>query len=111
MFVHPPYHSKFAVMYKNCPVCKQRYEIEPGFFWGAMYFSYALNVAEMVGIAILTSLILPDPGPWTYVAVLLVAIAVLMPLNFRYARVLMLHWISPIKYDPSFADERYDTAK
>lgn len=90
-------------MYKSCPVCRQQYEVEPGFFWGAMYFSYALNVAEMVIIGILTYFIFNDPGPWTYVGVLMTAIVVLMPLNFRYARALMLHLISPLKYDRSFS--------
>lgn len=111
MFAHPAFHRKFSVMNKRCPVCHIQFEIEPGFFWGAMYFSYALNVAEMVGVAILTSFILNDPGPWTYVGILLAAIFLLMPVNFRYARVLMLHWISPIKFDRSYADRNYHAAK
>lgn len=110
MFTYPPFHYRFSLMNKRCEVCNLQFEIEPGFFWGAMYFSYALNVAEMVGIAILTSILFRDPGPWTYVAVLVAAIFVLMPFNFRYARVLMLYWISPIKYDPSYVQGNHEPA-
>lgn len=111
MFTHPAFHLKFSLMNRRCAVCNLQFEIEPGFFWGAMYFSYALNVAEMIGVALLTSFILNAPGPWTYVGVLLAAIFLLMPLNFRYARVLMLYWISPVKFDRSYAGEEYNAAE
>lgn len=111
MFQYPAFHPKFAKMNKRCPVCNLQFEIEPGFFWGAMYFSYALNVAEMVAVAILTGMIFENPGPWLYVAVLVAAIILFMPWNFRYARVLMLHWISPIKFDHSYAGGEYHAAK
>src|SRR3546814_16604797 len=84
MFTHAAFHPKFSKMNKNCPVCNLQFEIEPGFYWGAMYFSYALNVAEMVTIAILAGNILNDPGPWTYVGIMVAAIFLLMPWNFRY---------------------------
>lgn len=29
-------------MYERCPVCGQKYVLEPGFYWGAMYISYAV---------------------------------------------------------------------
>jgi hypothetical protein len=32
-------------MYDNCLVCEQRTEIEPGFYYGTSYVSYALTVA------------------------------------------------------------------
>ena len=30
--------------HKNCSHCNLKYEIEPGFFYGAMYVSYALAI-------------------------------------------------------------------
>jgi hypothetical protein len=36
-------------MHDNCSHCGLKYQIEPSFFYGAMYVSYGLNVA--VGIA------------------------------------------------------------
>lgn len=36
-------------MYEECPKCGQKYEIEPGFYWGAMYIGYALSSGYMLG--------------------------------------------------------------
>ena len=34
---------------ENCPKCGLKYMIEPSFFYGAMYVSYALTVAIAIG--------------------------------------------------------------
>lgn len=38
---------KMPKMNESCPVCGYRFERETGFFFGAMYVSYALAAAEM----------------------------------------------------------------
>lgn len=41
-----PFHlSKLLTMNEKCKHCGFRYQIEPSFFYGAMYVSYGLNVA------------------------------------------------------------------
>jgi len=41
-----PWHLKSILkMNKTCPVCSQPLDIEPGFYFGAGYVSYALTVA------------------------------------------------------------------
>ncbi len=35
-------------MSESCEKCEHKFEIEPGFFFGAMYVSYALAVAQMI---------------------------------------------------------------
>ena len=47
VFIGSPFAGVYN-MHKNCPVCHQRYEIEPGFFWGAMYVGYGLSSAYML---------------------------------------------------------------
>ncbi len=45
-----PYNmAKVLDMHETCSYCGLRYQLEPSFFYGAMYVSYAVNVA--VGIA------------------------------------------------------------
>ena len=45
-----PYHlGKVLKMHENCSHCGLKYQIEPSFFYGAMYVSYAVNVA--LGVA------------------------------------------------------------
>ncbi len=36
-------------MHKECPKCHQPFELEPGFYWGAMYVGYALSSGYMLG--------------------------------------------------------------
>ena len=45
-----PYHlSKLYDMHETCSHCGLQYQIEPSFFYGAMYVSYGLTVA--IGVA------------------------------------------------------------
>ena len=89
-------------MNEHCPRCGLKFEIEPGYFYAAMYVSYALNVAEIVTSAILTFYISGgSESPWLYLAVLFGIIFILAPFNYRYSRVILLHWLSPkVRYNP-----------
>src|SRR6266852_6724889 len=42
----------FPKMCERCPVCDLKFEREPGYFLGAMYFSFALGVLVMAPIAV-----------------------------------------------------------
>ena len=58
--VNNPYRlKKLNVMNDNCSVCKQKFVIEPGFYLGAAYVSYALQVFVVV-ITYLTLSIFTD---------------------------------------------------
>lgn len=35
-------------MHENCTVCAHKFEKEPGYFFGSMYVSYGMTVAEML---------------------------------------------------------------
>lgn len=86
----------------HCPVCKMIFEIEPGYFYAAMYVSYAMNVGEGVTIALLTWLITGNSdSPWLYLVTILSGLFILSPVNFRYSRVILLYWLSPkVHYRP-----------
>ncbi len=78
-----------------------RFEIEPGYFYAAMYVSYAIVVGEMLTIWMLTYYITGnDKSPWLYITTILISILLLTPANFRYSRVILLHCLSPkVKYN------------
>jgi len=40
-------------MPNNCAVCGQKYVLEPGFYWGAMYIAYMLSAGIMLGGTVL----------------------------------------------------------
>jgi len=102
MFIGPAYGWKTNNMYEKCPHCGLTFEIEPGYFYAAMYVSYALNVAEAVGLACATYILSGNTeSPWLYLSVILGGCFLLAPFNYRYSRILMLYWLSPkIRYQP-----------
>ncbi|MFB2119643.1 DUF983 domain-containing protein [Parapedobacter sp. 2B3] len=106
MFVGSPYGMKKQRMNDICPHCGFRFEIEPGYFYAAMYVSYGLSMAQLVIVGLLTYEFTKSESPWVYLAVLLVAIAVSAPFNYRYSRLILLHYLTPkVKYDPKYEDE------
>ena len=75
----------------DCAHCGLHYELEPGFFWGAMYFSYAISVGVSVVAAALLYFMAGDPSTLVYVVVLMGVMLGCSPFSMRYARVLMLY--------------------
>lgn len=89
-------------MLEHCPHCNLHFEIEPGYFYAAMYVSYAFNVAEAVTLAFITYILTGNmESPWLYLVVILGGCFLLAPFNYRYSRVILLYWLSPkIHYLP-----------
>ena len=87
---------------EHCSHCGMRFEIEPGYFYAAMYVSYALNVMYAGVLWFSTYQITHnDDSPWLYISVILLGCFALSPLTFRYSRVFLLYWLSPkVKYQP-----------
>jgi uncharacterized protein (DUF983 family) len=102
MFSGGMYNFGFNKIHKHCPHCNLHFEIEPGYFYAAMYVSYAMNVMEALIIVATTYLVTHNgDSPWLYIGVILTGILLLSPINFRYSRVLLLYWLSPkINYQP-----------
>jgi hypothetical protein len=80
-------------MNERCPVCGYKFERGPGYFTGAMYFSYALGIPLIAaGVLVGKFLIVPGwPLHWIVLAVW-AAFLPLAPAVFRYSRVLFIHF-------------------
>lgn len=92
-----------------CPYCHFQFEMEPGYFYVAMFVSYGMIVAEMITLAVGTYIITQSESPWLYVGVLLGVVFLLSPFNFRYSRIILLYWLTPkLHYDPEKAKKPYD---
>lgn len=89
-------------MPEHCPVCKLRYEIEVGFYWGAMYISYGFSVGIIVLVGVLLYYLANDPPTWVYLTVVTGVILLSTPILFRYARVLMLYLFGSVQYDARY---------
>jgi len=78
-------------MHKQCTECGLSYEPEPGYYFGAMFISYALNAALFIGIWIVMTSIYEDISLFWIIGVIIVLSIVLLPFIFRLSRSL---WIS-----------------
>ena len=93
--------KKFDKMHQSCSHCGERYEREPGYFYGAMYVSYGLMVGWFVVTwAINTFIVKVETIP--YLIFLSVTIVLFTTLTFRISRLLWMNMFS--KYDKSKED-------
>lgn len=97
---HP---SKFDKMNSTCECCGHKYEIETGFFYGAMYVAYALTVAFSVATFILTYLVYSETPYWVYIINILLVLIILAPVTFRAGRLIWMNFFS--SYDPNAVKE------
>jgi uncharacterized protein (DUF983 family) len=106
MFATPLFSFKSQVMYKTCPHCGLTYEREPGYFYVSMLISYAMFVAEMVTLAVAIHVLTGSSNPWLYVIIIITTGIILSPFNFRYSRVILLHWLTPgLHYHPKMSSD------
>ncbi|WP_343563852.1 DUF983 domain-containing protein [Sphingobacterium sp.] len=97
------YSLRKQQMNEVCPHCGVKYEVEPGYFYAAMYVSYALSVGEIVSVSVAIAILTGSESPWFYLAGLAITILIFAPFNFRYARLILLHFLTPkISYDPRY---------
>lgn len=91
--------TKFAETNLECKVCKLDYMPEPGFFFGAMYWSYAM----IVGMIITQSILFYNLNIFDYaIFTIPISIIVLLPVIFRYSRMLMLYVVYPNMYKEKY---------
>src|SRR5690554_5550103 len=94
-------------MHQRCPYCDLFYERHPGYFYVSMFVSYAMGVAEIITLGIATSILSGgSENVYLYLAVILSAIVLLAPFNFKYSRVLHMYFLDPgLRYEPELAEK------
>lgn len=89
-------------MNSTCPHCGIRLEPEPGFYQGAMYVGYGFTIMVILVVGLLLYVI-ADPSDSVYIGTVIGIMLLLVPLNYRYSRILYLYLFGGIKYDPSLS--------
>jgi uncharacterized protein (DUF983 family) len=80
-------------MNDRCPACGYKFERGPGYFTGAMYFSYALGIPVIAAGVILGKLLIVPSWPLHWIVLVVWALSLpLVPTLFRYSRVLFIHF-------------------
>ena len=77
--------SKLYQMHDTCSHCGLQYNIEPSFFYGAMYVSYGLTVAIGVATFIVSNVFFGLNLVQSFVAII-ISLLVLAPITARLAR-------------------------
>jgi hypothetical protein len=87
-------------MNKVCPACGQRFEPEPGFYFGAMFISYIFLAFFCLGFTGLLVFYFHLSVDLTF-GILLGILAVIFIWNLRFSRSIWIHLV--VKYDPTAA--------
>ena len=92
LFLHRnPYNlAKVGKMPPKCSVCGQDFVIEPGFFFGAAYVSYAINAGLMIASFLILFFGFGLKSS-QFVPIIVGIFLVLTPLVFRLSRSVWIH--------------------
>ncbi|MBU2061763.1 MAG: DUF983 domain-containing protein [Bacteroidetes bacterium] len=88
--------AKFSKMHETCSHCGLKYEKEVGFFYGAMYVSYGLTSGFFIISYVLDQLYF-QAETWKFIVFVLSTYVLLMPLTYRFARLIWLNIFFPFK--------------
>ncbi len=109
MFKDPNAYRKISTdhffdMHEHCPVCHQKYDMEPGFWYGTGYVSYALGVAistsTLVAWWVLLGMSYKDNSVYYWLIFNAIALIVLQPWMMRMSRVIYMRFF--VSYDPDY---------
>jgi len=89
-------YTEILEMPECCSVCGQKYDIEPGFWIGAMWISYPIVVALEMPFLFL-ALFAEGMMTWVYFGLMLLAFFVFWPFILRVGRSAWIH--VSIRYD------------
>lgn len=102
LFTHPALSFSFMEMPAECPLCRQTYEPEPGFYYGAMYISSGFSTGILLIIGFLLFYFANDPPLWVYIVTVAAAVLAVTPPLFRYSRAVMLYGFGGADFDSRY---------
>jgi Protein of unknown function (DUF983) len=109
MFTHNNPFKKLTLkhifdMPDNCPVCNQKYDLEPGFWYGTGYVSYALavaiSVATFVAWFVLIGVSTEDNRLFWWLGLNIIFLVVIQPWLMRISRVIYIRFF--VSYDEEY---------
>ncbi|MBS1647427.1 MAG: DUF983 domain-containing protein [Bacteroidetes bacterium] len=103
IYKNPLHLKNFDKQYNECPVCRQSFNPETGFYYGAMYVSYGLDVAWGLILFGLTN-VLFDFGSMFFLISYIISLLLLWTTIYRKARLIWINLF--IKYDKTKAIEK-----
>ncbi len=97
---------KVFSMPEKCPVCRQPFELEPGFWYGTGYVSYLLSVVYLLITFILWYLIIgmsiKDNRFFWWMGISIFSLILIQPWMMRFSRVVYLYFF--VRYNENYKD-------
>ncbi|MGJ5643541.1 DUF983 domain-containing protein [Formosa sp. S-31] len=90
-------------IHDTCSHCHTKYRIEPSFFYGAMYVSYAVGIAFAVAAFIISFLFFGTDLMTSFIAIVGTLI-VFMPIIMRWSRNIWINFF--MSYDPNLVKDK-----
>jgi len=83
-----PYNLQvMSATYDYCPECRRKLYIEPGFYYGAMYVSYALGVAHVVTFWVAKLILGVEVEFWNFIIFVGTTLLLLSPLYYALSKI------------------------
>ena len=102
---NPYKFGKLFEMNERCSSCGLKYKMEPSFFFGAMYVSYAVGIAFAVAVFVIAYLVLNASLFDTFIAIV-ATLVLFLPVIIRLSRNIWVNFF--IKYDPEAISQNSD---
>ncbi|APY10292.1 DUF983 domain-containing protein [Seonamhaeicola sp. S2-3] len=88
---------------ERCSKCNTKYRIEPSFFYGAMYVSYAVGIAFAVAAFVISNLIFNASLKVTFISIV-GTLVVFMPIIMRLSRNIWINFF--MSYDENLVKKK-----
>lgn len=104
-----PYNfSKLFDMPERCPKCGQKFLLEPGFYYGSMYVSYAVSIAYLVAVFVAMTVLYPEFSVTEYLIIAVGSLFLLTTYFFRLSRAIWINFF--VSYNAN-AKEKFEQEK
>ena len=88
-----------SATHEYCPSCKRKLTIEPGFYYGAMYVSYALGVAHVVSFWVAKLILGVEVEFWNFIILVGSFLVLLSPLYYALSKIIWANMFMNYKGD------------
>ncbi len=104
-FVSHPYDLRHAgEIHEHCSVCGLKYSKEPGFYYGAMYVSYALGVAVFVTLWVVMNLFFSRLSTAWQIFMIIFISLLITPYLYALSKIIWANFF--IRYDRNRGTEK-----
>lgn len=84
-----PYNfSSMSKTQERCSVCSRKFSLEPGFYYGAMYVSYALGCAHIIAFWVAKTILNLEIEFWNFIILVGTVLALFTPLYYALSKII-----------------------